>query len=101
MSKFFLSSIVSKCQKSLVKYLSDIVDHINLQEFFENLFHLMKPWLKQQEFTQHGEKGAEKIFFGVIEKSFFCQANGSFLKGPWTLGQNLRKSFDRKALFLW
>lgn len=65
MSKFFLSSIVSKCQKSLVKYLSDIVDHINLQEFFENLFHLMKPLLKQQEFTQHGEKGAEKNFLGL------------------------------------
>lgn len=97
MSKFFLSSIVSKCQKSLVKYLSDIVDHINLQEFFENLFHLMKPWLKQQDFTQHGEKGAEKIFLGLLSGQWLLPQGSLDSRS----GQNLRRSFDWKALFLW
>lgn len=54
---------------------------IDLKKFFENVFLLKRAWLKQQEFTQHGERSGKKIL-GIVKKSFFSQANDSFLKGP-------------------
>lgn len=34
---------------------------IDLKKFFENVFLLKRAWLKQQEFTQHGERSGKKF----------------------------------------